>query len=202
MGWTGPVFPTLIGAKYPIPRKVNWNANKQRALSGKNARTSNYTYPTYTWQIDVSVLRTAAAFTELQQLIGFINSLAGAVGLFGYTDPDDNAVTNQVFAVGDGSTLGPFQLVRAFGNFDEPVFLLNGNPSIEVAGTPSSNWTVDGYGRVTFTAGNAPASGAQISWSGSFYWPCRFDGDSSDITLFQSGIYQAKKLSFTSEKLP
>lgn len=200
MGWTGAVFPSLIGQKYPIPRKINWNANKQKALSGKNARFSNYTYPTYTWQIDISVLRSAQAFQELQQLLGFINGLQGSVGLFGYIDPDDNSVAGEVFAEGDGSTTGPFQLIRAFGNFIEPIFLINGTPTIEVAGTPTGAFTIDGYGRVTFNS--APASGAQLSWSGSWYWPCRFDDDSFDISLIYSQIYKASKLSFTSEKLP
>lgn len=200
MAWTGAVFPALVGVKFPIPRKINWDAAKQRALSGKTARFSNYTYPTYSWQVDIGVLRSAQAFTELQQLMGFVNALQGPVGLFGYTDPDDNAVSNATFGLGDGATAGPFQLVRPFGNFVEPIFLLNGNPTISVAGTPTTAFTVDLYGRVTFNA--APANGAQLTWSGAFYWPCRFDDDSTDISLFQSGIYQAKKLAFSSEKLP
>ena len=200
MAWTGPVFPALIGTKYPIPRKINWDASKQRSLSGKNARYSNYTYPTYTWAIDISVLRSGSAFQELQTLVGFINALAGSVGLFGYTDPDDNSIANQEFGVGDGVSTGPFQLVRSFGEFVEPVFLINGNPTIEVAGTPTTAFSIDGYGRVTFNA--APANAAALTWSGSYFWPCRFDDDASDITQTMSGFYKAAKLSFTSEKLP
>lgn len=200
MAWTGPVFPALIGTKFPIPRKINWDASKQRSLSGKNARFSNFTFPTYSWSVDIGVLRSAAAFQEIQQLIGFINSLAGSVGLFGYTDPDDNSITNQEFAVGTGAATGPFQLVRAFGGFTEPVFLINGAPTILVAGTPTAAFTIDGYGRVTFNV--APANGAALSWTGAYYWPCRFDDDFSDITLSMSGLYKASKLAFTSEKLP
>src|SRR5579872_607053 len=200
MAWTGPVFPALIGAKYPIPKKINWDAAKARSLSGKNARFSNFTYPTYSWEIDVAILRTAAAFQELQTLQGFINALQGSVGLFGYTDPDDNAISNQVFGTGDGSTTGPFQLVRSFGSFVEPIFLINGTPTIAIAGTPTSAYTIDGYGRITFNA--APALAASLTWSGSFYFPCRFDNDATELSLIYSGFYKATKLSFTSEKLP
>lgn len=198
-GWTGPVFPSLIGVKYPIPRKINWDAAKQASLSGKNSRFSNRTYPTYTWSIDIEVLRTAAAFEELQTLVGFINSLQGPVGMFGYTDPDDNSQTSEVFGVGDGQSTS-FQLVRAFGNFVEPIFLLNGTPIIDVSGSPVTPSSISPYGVVTFAS--APASAAPLTWSGSFYWPCLFDGDSFDISQAMSGYYKASKLSFTSQKLP
>jgi hypothetical protein len=91
-------------------------------------------------------------------------------------------------------------LVRALGGFAEPVFLLNGNPTIDVAGTPTTAFTVDAYGRVTFTT--APASGALLTWSGAFYWPVRFDDDTTEFSQFVFNLYEVKALKFTSEKLP
>lgn len=201
MPWTGPVFPSLPGETYPKKLGVNWSSVKQDALSGKRTRFSLFTYPTHSYELPFSYLRTDSTL-EWQTLVGFINSLNGPVGLFGYTDPDDNTVSGQEFGLGDGTTLGPFQLVRALGGFAEPVFLLNGNPTIEVAGVPNSNWTVDAYGRVTFTTGNAPVSGAALSWSGSYYIPCRLDDDTSDFSKFLSTIWELKALKFSSEKLP
>jgi hypothetical protein len=92
--------------------------------------------------------------------------------------------------------------VRALGNFVEPVFLLNGNPTIAVNGTPSAAWTVDLYGRVTFNAGSAPASGAALTWSGAYYWPCRLDDDTTELSKFLVNIYECKALKFSTEKLP
>lgn len=202
MAWPGPVLPALGGLTFPRQRNVNWSKVDNAALSGKKTRFSLFSYPTYSYEIPISYLRTDALILEWQTLLGFINSLAGGVGLFGYSDPHDNSVTNQEFAVGDGVTLGPFQLVRALGGFVEPVFLLNGNPTIKVGGTPSSNWTVDGYGRVTFTTGNAPGNGAALTWSGSYYFGCRFDEDTVNFEQFVSNIFSMKALKFSSEKLP
>jgi hypothetical protein len=202
MPWTGPVFPSLPGITYPVKRGLTWSGVKNDALSGKRVRFSLFSYPTRSFEVPFSFLRSDNVNAEWQQLEGFINSLNGTTNLFGFTDPDDNTIANQEFAVGDGTTLGPFQLVRALGGFVEPVFLLNGNPTIKVAGTLNTNWVVDAYGRVSFTAGNAPASSAALTWSGSYYVPCRLDEDVTDFSKFLSQIYELKKLSFSSEKLP
>lgn len=202
MAWSGPVFPSLPGITYPVKRGVQWSGVKQDALSGKRTRSTLFTYPIRQFEVVFSFLRVDSADQEWQQLEGFINSLLGTINLFGFTDPNDCVVSNQGFGVGDGTTLGPFQLVRGLGGFAEPVFLLNGDPTIKVAGTPSTNWTVDAYGRVTFTTGNAPASGADLTWSGSFYFPCRMDEDVTDFSLFLYQLYELKSLKFSSEKLP
>jgi uncharacterized protein (TIGR02217 family) len=202
MPWTGPIFPSLPGITYPVKRSPTWSAVKNDALSGKRVRYSLFTYPIYAYEVPFSFLRSDTINLEWQTLVGFINSLAGAVQMFGFTDPDDNAVSNQRFGTGDGSTLGPFQLVRALGSFVEPVFLLNGAPTVQVAGVTSSAYTVDGYGRVTFTAGNAPANGAALTWSGSYFMACRLDDDVTDFSKFMVTLWEVKSLKFSSEKLP
>jgi hypothetical protein len=53
----------------------------------------------------------------------------GGFDTFLFTDPDDNAVAAQTFGVGDGDQ-DAFQLVRTLGSFTEPVYDLNGAPSI------------------------------------------------------------------------
>ena len=200
MPWTGPVFPSLPGITYPVKRSPNWSAVKNDALSGKKTRFSLFSYPTYSYEVPFSFLRSDASNLEWQTLMGFINSLNGPVQLFGFIDPDDHTVSNQNFGVGDGATTGPFQLVRAMGGFTEPVFLLNGAPTIKIAGTPTAAFTVDGYGAVTFNS--APANGAALTWTGSYYIPCRLDEDSTDVSKFLTTIWELKALKFSSEKLP
>jgi len=199
MPWTGAVLPALPGISYPQQKTVNWPKVEAKALSGKRARQALQTYPTYSYQIPLNYLRTTEAIAEFQALMGFVNSLAGGVGLFGYTDPDDSTVADETFAEGDGTTKGPYQLVRGLGGFTEPVFLLNGSPTIMVAGVQTSAFTVDPHGRVTFDA--APAAGAQLSWTGSYYWPCRFDDDTLDFEKFVFNMYSVKALKFSTEKL-
>ena len=52
--------------------------------------------------------------------MGFFLQLQGQFGTFLYTDPDDNAVTGQAFATGDGATTS-FTMMRSLGGFLEPV---------------------------------------------------------------------------------
>jgi hypothetical protein len=52
--------------------------------------------------------------------MGFFLQLQGQFGTFLYTDPDDNTVTGQAFATGDGTTTA-FTIERSLGGFLEPV---------------------------------------------------------------------------------
>jgi Conserved hypothetical protein 2217 (DUF2460) len=203
MPWTGPVFPSLTLMTFPRKRSPAWSAVPQESLSGKRTRYSLYSYPIWKYVLPISGLRTDAAHLEWQTFAGFVNSLNGTVGLFGYTDIVDNAVVGQSFGTGNGVATGPFPLVRTIGGFSEPIFLLNGAPSIYVGGvlqTLTTNYTIDAYGNVTFTV--PPANGAALTWTGSFYWPCRFDDDMIDMNMFVANIFEAQSIKFSTEKLP
>ena len=74
--------------------------------------------------------------------MGFFLQLQGQFGTFLYTDPDDNTVTGQAFATGDGATTS-FTMMRSLGGFLEPVgwvtsianVYLNGVAAIAAAAT-------------------------------------------------------------------
>jgi hypothetical protein len=89
-------------------------------------------------------IRDRVTTPELAKLLGFFNTRQGQLGSFFYYDPTDNAVVDQPVATGDGQ-LATFQLTRtvAAGGpyaFVEPVYVLNGTPTVTVAGaaTPSA----------------------------------------------------------------
>lgn len=196
-----PIFPALPGIAYPLPRRAIWDKNSADAVSGKRIRSSNRSYPTYGFEVsfaDPGFLRSGAAYLEYQQLAGFFNSLAGGVGLFQYLYPDDSVATQQVFGAGNGSTMA-FQLTRTFGGFTEPVFLV-AISQIRLNGIATTGYTVDSYGKVTF--GAPPAGGVILDWSGTFYWPCRFDEDTVDFSNIMLNLYELRSLKFSSEKLP
>ena len=200
---TVPVLPSLAGMTIPgNHRKNRWSTIKHDALSGKKTRYPLWTYPLWTYDIPLNFLRSDAVNAELQSLAGFVNSVLGPASLWAFNDTvtPDNAVTAQAFGTGDGVTTGPFQLVRTFGGFTEPVFLLNGTPSIYVAGVLTAPASISAYGAVTFTS--APAAAAALTWTGNFYWPCRFDNDELDYEQMFQLIWTTKTLSFTTEKLP
>jgi hypothetical protein len=198
MPWTGAVLPSLIGLGYPVQRGPKWPNIKQDSLNGKRVRFALASYPTYNFEIVFNILRSAAAYQEWQRLLGFINVVNGPVNLWGYNDPNDNTVTNQEFGEGDGATTS-FQLVRTLGGFTEPVFLTNGYPIINVAGTPTLAYVISAAGLITFNS--PPSPGAALTWTGSYYWPCRIDDDDVMFENFMSGLFSVKSLKFSSEKL-
>lgn len=197
-----PVFPALPGITYPVKRTQTWSTVKQDALSGKRIRQPLWTYPLYQYEVQFSFLRSDANNLEWQQLAGFIASVQGPAQLFAYSDPNDNSVTAQSFGQGNGSATA-FQLVRTLGGFTEPVFLINGAPSIYVNGvlkTVTTDYTISALGVVTFTS--APGNGLPLTWTGSYYFPCRFDDDTADFSQFMLTLWELKALKFSTEKLP
>lgn len=193
-----PTFPSLVGRGWPLTRTTIWKTLKQESLSGKETRIPAYTYPRYQWSATFDVLRSAATYAELQTLMGFINSLQGAALPFYFTDTVDNSVTGQLFGEGDGTTT-QFQLVRTVGGYSEPVQSVSATPTISVAGTPTSSFTLSNVGVVTFAS--APAAAAALTWTGSFNWLCRLDDDQHAFSQFMSGLHELKKLSFTTIKV-
>ena len=66
----------------------------------------------------------------------------------------------------------------------------------------AANYSIGATGIVTFGAGHAPASGHTLTWSGSWYYRCRFDEDEMVFIKFMTiGYWAVKKLSFSSVKL-
>lgn len=189
------VFPTLAGVAWPKPKAPIWKTAVQQAVSGRELRAAFRQYPVYKFTLTHDFLRADSTNAELQTLLGFFNARKGSWDSFLYVDPLDNAVTAQGFGTGDGATT-QFQLVRTFGGDIEPVMNLNGNPSVYKAGvlqTLGSGYTVSN-GLVTFAT--APANGAALTWTGSYYYRCRFERDSEDFEGFLQDLWSLKKISF------
>lgn len=195
---TYPVFPSMPGQAIGIRRKPLWRTGVQSAISGKETRIAYMSYPLYQWTLDMNVLRSSGGLAELAQMIGFVNSLQGMASPFLFTDTEDNTVTAQGFGTGDGSTKN-FQLVRAYGGYVEPVQQPNVISQITVAGTPTSAYTMGSNGVVQFTT--APASGAALAWSGTFYFLCRMLQDDPEFLQELSYLWSTKSLQFQSIKL-
>lgn len=64
--------------------------------------------------------------------------------------------------------------------------------------TVAAAFTLSTYGYFSFAT--APASGVEISWSGTFYFRVRFTHDVADFERFMKNLYSAKKIEFISEK--
>lgn len=191
------VFPDLPGIEIRATKTPEWSTEIQQAVSGKELRAANWSYPKWHFTVSYEVLR-AGAEAELQTLIGFFCQRKGAFDNFLFTDPDDCAVTDQPFGTGNGTTT-QFQLVRTLGGFIDPVKAPNGTPTIKVAGVATGSFSLDANtGIVTFFS--PPTNGAALTWSGSFYFRVRFVRDTADFERFLHDLWQLKKLELVSVK--
>jgi uncharacterized protein (TIGR02217 family) len=193
------VLPTLAVLTFPVSRTPRWSTKIQTATSGKETRLGLWSYPIWEYSVAYSILRSDVN-VELQTLAGFFNARQGSFDSWLFNDPDDNAVSAQSFGAGNGSTT-QFQLARTFGGYVEPVQALNGTPSIYVSGalqTAGTNYSISATGLVTFVT--APAASAPLTWTGSFYWRCRFLTDAITLDKFLASFWELKALKFQSIK--
>lgn len=190
------IFPTLAGLDWNASRSPEFSTQAKRAVSGKELRGAFRQYPLWNFNLSYNVLRDDLENNELRALAGFFLVRKGMFDSFLYTWEADSTVTDQGFGIGDGVTTS-FQLVRSFGGFVEPVQNVNAITSIKKAGavqTNPANYTIDATGWVTFAA--APAAGAVLTWSGSYYYRVRFLIDAAEFSEFLQDLHELKKLSF------
>jgi uncharacterized protein (TIGR02217 family) len=197
-------FPiNLPGLMFSSSRMPCWKTGYQEALSGKASAISYQQYPVYEWAFSYELLRHDLTLSELKTLMGFFNSMRGRFGSFLFLDKLFNSVTEEPFGTGDGSKTG-FQLTAAFQNaggvgIAEIIQNLNGAPVIKdngVVKTLTTHYTIGPTGIITFLS--APAAGHALTWSGSFYYRCRFKNDEQDFSEFLSRFWETKTLKFRS----
>lgn len=191
------IYPdNLLGLTLDRTKTPQFSTNIQKSVSGYEVRTPLMAYPLWSFTLKYEFLRDEEATNELKTLAGFYLLCKGSYETFYFKDPFDYTVTNQVFAVADGTTKD-YQLVRPYGNYIELIQAPK-NFTIYKNGVSTVEY-VEKNGVISFTL--APASGTQLSWSGEFYYPCRFLEDKVDFTQFMYNLWDAKKISFTSVKL-
>ena len=185
------IFPTLPGLSWPIMRSPMTSTTITTAVSGREYRRPNWMYPRYRYQLVFDLLRQNASYNEMQTLFAFITKHLGQWDTWYFDDPDDDTATAQTFGVGTGN-LKTFQLIRNFGGVIDPVYALNGNPSIYLNGvlkTVNVDYTLSSTGIVTWTV--APALGVPMTWTGMFYWVCRFNLDAHEFQKTMAGFWEA-----------
>ena len=197
------VFPVLPGLQYGIIKQPEFNTAIKRSVSLKEYRAAFAQTPLWNFTFNYDVLRDSAALLELQKLIGFFTARQGAFDTFLYSDPSDNSVTAQNFGTGTGSAT-VFPLIRTYGaggftandTVNNPLVITtitDGGVTIP-QGSGAGKYTVDSLGNITF--GTAPANGHALTWTGTFYYRCRFLKDTLDFKNFMSGYWDLSDLSF------
>lgn len=114
------VFPAFPGKEFPSGRTSVWRTIVKGTPSDREYRSTDIAFPRYRYKWSYEFLRKKQAYTEWPEAEGFFNRHKGRMDDFLLEDPDDNYITNQVFAIGDGVTT-KFALVRVFGGFVMPI---------------------------------------------------------------------------------
>lgn len=188
------IYPQLPGLAYGVKRRPMWRTDVRTTPSQREYRSSDQTLPRRRISLVYEYLQQGLGAAEQETLEGFFNRHHGELDSFLLNDPDDNACTNQLFGVGNGVTT-QFQLVRTRGGFVEPIPHVNNVASISRAGvvlTPGSGYTVSATGLVTLAT--APTAGQQLTWTGSYYWRARFDGQDLDFEKFLDTLWKLGKV--------
>jgi uncharacterized protein (TIGR02217 family) len=193
------VFPALPGLKLEMSKSPMWSTRVKASANGREVRSQFYSSPIWRFVLSYEVLRITTATSELDQIIGFFNARQGSYDTFLYSDLHDNEVTDQAFAV-VATGQNSYPLVRTLGGFVEPIGAVDGLPVIKANGTTVSaaNYTISDNGVVTFSV--LPTVGAVLTWTGSFFYRCRFIQDSLEFSKFTRDLWGAKKIEFQSVK--
>lgn len=200
-----PSLPVLSGLAWSRHKRPGFSTRIASHVSGREVRVALMSYPLYEFEAVYSGLTSSAdtfaglGVSSLQSLMGFFLQLQGQFGTFLYTDPDDNAVSGQIFATGDGSTT-TFTMMRALGGFLEPVGWVTNiaNVYLNGAAQPGSGYSLATPNTLTFTT--APASGVAVSADFSYAFNCRFLDDQMDFEEFMASLWKLDSMKFRSVK--
>lgn len=193
------VFPTLDGIEWNTTKRPEFKTGLFESLSGHESRVKFRQYPKYTFKLSFEFLIENRDEAQLSELMGFMLQQCGMYQAFLYTDPNDNAVTDQVIGTGN-NTLTSFQLLRSYSGFTEPVNNVNDTvaaPSIYSGGdlkNLGTHYTLSSTGLVTFVT--APPSGAVITWTGSYYYRVRFTAEGYDFTHLMKDLHNCADVEF------
>src|SRR5262249_2812991 len=144
-------------------------------VSGRESRGLRYTTCYRDVELTYEVLRSAAAYEELQTIAGFFEAVDGGVVAFWFAPPHPNLAANagQVIGTGDGATT-TFPLVQTVGSYSEAVEGTSGVSAVYLDSVSASGWSVTtGYAPAIVFA-SAPGAGVSISADFGLLWLCRF----------------------------
>lgn len=190
------VFPALPGISIERSRSPYWDSKVQRSVSGKAVGFTAYTYPLWKYKLKFEFLR-AGSQAEMQAIAGLFNRVYGQADTFLFMDDDDCTATDQTIGVGDGTTK-TFRLTRTYGSFIEPLAKAGTIDNVKVDGSAVTGYT---EANGVLKLASAPAIGKPVTWSGKFYFRCRFSTNAIDFDRFLWQLWKANSVEFMTEKV-
>ena len=219
-----PIMPALpISLAKGIKKTPRFNTVLQKTVANRgNSSVSLAPYPVWDFEFDMDRItgNEALGGTAIAAFFGINLQTQGSNGLFLFTDPQDSVIAQASGIMlnvnpgaatpmgqsGDGVS-AQFQLARLIGAAGVDIIQnLNGSITLKVNGVTVNNYSVSSTGVVTFSGSPlvVPGSNATLTWAGSFYYLCRFEGDILDATrnfTTNSGVDQwdVNSIKFASE---
>jgi len=176
----------------------------QEAISGNEQRFAQWTRCKLTGDLSYGLLNSDDPTGGFRAILALWRAHFGSLYPFRFRDWSDYTATNEVFGTGDG-TKTAFQLSKTY----DPSLLLTGlegsffyvrdivlptSWTISINNVVTTAYTVSSSGMVTFTT--APTASAQLTWSGEFDIPVRFDSDQLPVVMNEAGIIEIRSIPF------
>lgn len=199
------LYPSLQGQSIEVTKTAIWKGIIQKVISGKEVRTRLWSYPLYGISLkynfltdkDFNINVSGIDSSDFETLLSFYNMVGGTFDNFLYLDPVDYTVTDETIGTADNSET-QFQLTRSILTWTEPIFAIKVITNIKVGGTPTTDYTVNDFGLVTFNT--APSSGV-ITWTGEYYFRCRFAKEEIDFDRFLNNLYNCGSVDLITVKV-
>lgn len=203
-------FPRAVSFKTMGGPSFNTTINP--GFSGYEQRNRNWASVRGKWSLNLMSPPpsqfTGTQLAWLNIIHAFFLNVGGRADAFRFYDHKDNTATGQVIGTGDGSTLGPYQLVKNYtiGSrtytrlIQKPItssvtdYQGNALPNTVVVydnGIPvnPAYWSVNyTTGIVTFNTGHAITLNHVITADCQFHYPVRFDTDDWQIEIEESNV--------------
>lgn len=207
-------FPRVIS--YRATGGPAFNTTVNQGFSGFEQRNKNWSLARSKWSVSL-ITPSKYAGTEqnyIDLIRAFFMNVGGRFDAFRLHDWLDFAFSAEVIGTGDGSTLGPYQLIKTYtigarsyvrqikkpvmssikdyegNNLADTVVLTDNGVTI-----PTANYTLDATtGIVTMGGGHAIAAAHIIRASGQFHYPVRFDSDELNVQTEESAVKEGRPI--------
>jgi uncharacterized protein (TIGR02217 family) len=206
-------YPTLVGLGFSVMKSPLWSTGTGKPASGRDIRVGYWGVNKWKWELTYEYLPDAqlngTTASDYKTLQSFYINVAGGLLAFCFLDPDDNSVVAGPLGTGDGTTT-QFTVGRYYNGDDtnpfEPVGVLNTSNTLNVY----NNGTLVSpsvYTVLTAQACNqiirfntAPAEGAVLTITFSFYFWVTFADDNLEFEKFVNQIWSLKTVTLISQR--
>jgi uncharacterized protein (TIGR02217 family) len=175
----------------------------QEAISGNEQRFAQWTKCRGVGDLSYGLLTSANPLGDFAAILALWRAHFGSLYPFRFRDWSDYVATHEVFGTGDGAKT-QFQLSKTYdpqlillgvaGTFFyvRAITLLATTPEIRINNVVTTAYSISASGMVTFTT--APAASAQLTWSGTFDVPVRFDMDTLPVVMNEADLAAVRSM--------